>query len=283
MYIVSSRYAGIAYFSTPLREATVISPEADITVYDTTSAPFPLVVRGRHMVVAPPQGGVRRVVDVFEVANDSSRTRIAGSDGMTWRVALPREARDHGSSGGDLPAEAFRFTGGNAELLVAFPPGSRQVVLTYALPERGSIAVPVDAMNSLEVLVEGAGARVTGAGLTTEDPVTMEGRTFQRYTASPVRAGSFTIGGGGGGNAGRSALLAIAALSVALGFIVARRAPARVPAGGPRGADALAREIAALDHVYSGAGKQDGAGGEYYRARRAQLLERLVELEELKS
>jgi len=279
MYIVSSRYAGIAYFTTPLRDATVSSPDADITVYDTTSAIFPLTVRARHLVVAPAEGGVRRVVDVFEVANDSNRTLIAGPSGATWRVTLPRAARDHGSSGSDLPPEAFRFAGGNAELLVAFPPGARQVVLTYPIPASGSIDVPVvDPTATLEVLVEGAG-RVGGAGLMAEEPVSMDGRTFQRYTASTVGAGSsFSVGGGGPGNAPRVALLAIAAVAVALGIIVGRR-QANVPAvimARPV-AESLARQIAALDHVYSGSGKQDGPGGDYYRHRRGALLDRLVE------
>jgi hypothetical protein len=280
MYIVSSRYAGIAYFTTPLRDAVVTSPDADITVYDTTSTLFPLTVRGRHVVVAPPDGGVRRVVDVFEVANDSNRTLVDGTGGTTWRAPLPREARDPGSSGGDLPPEALRFTGGNAELVVPFPPGARQVVLTYAIPAGRSVDIPVvEATANLEVLLEGSGGRVTGAGLTAEEPVSMEGRTFQRYTASPVAAGSsFIVGGSGGtGNAGRVAMLAIAAVAVALGFLLARRAPARAPAGAPPGADALARQIAALDHVYSSAEKQDGPGGDYYRTRRAALLERLAE------
>jgi hypothetical protein len=281
MYIVSSRYAGIAYFTTPLRDAAVTSPDGDITVYDTTSAMFPLSVRGRHVVVAPPEGGVRRVVDVFEVANDSNRTLTAGTAGLTWRVALPREARDPGSSGGDLPPEAFRFSGGNAELLVPFPPGSRQVVLSYAIPAAGAVDIPVaDATGNLEVLVEGAGGRVTGAGLSAEEPVAMEGRTFQRYIASPVSAGSaFTVGGGGGtGNARRAALLAIAAVAVALGIVVGRKWASGVPAPvrGPT-SQSLARQIAALVHVYAAAGRQDGAGGAWYRTQRAALLERLVE------
>ena len=281
MYIVSSRYAGIAYFTTPLREAVVSSPDGDITVYDTTSAVFPLSVRARHVVVAPPEGGVRRVVDVFEVANDSNRTLIAGASGATWRVALPRKARDFGSSGGDLPPDAFRFSLADAELLVPFPPGSRQLVLTYAIPATGSIDIPVvDATGTLEVLIEGTGGRVTGAGLTAEEPVSMEGRTFQRFTASPVSASSsFVIGGsGGGGNASRLALLAIAVIAVALGIVVGRRASTDAARAPERPvAELLARQIVALDHVYAGAGKQEGPGGDYYRSRRAALMERLVE------
>lgn len=280
MYIVSSRYAGIAYFTTPLREATVTSPDADISVFDTTSATFPLTVRARHVVVAPAEtNGMRRVVDVFEVANDSSRTLIAGDSGRTWRVALPPDAREPGSSGGDLPPDAFRFTAGHAELVVPFPPGSRQVVLTYAIPAREAVSIPVpDAVTNLEVLVEGTVGRVSGAGLSAEAPVSMEGRTFQRFTASPVAAGtSFVVGGGGaGGSAGRVALLAVAAVAVALGIVVGRRSTSRATASPPArpASEALAREIAALDHVYA---RATGAGDAYYRSRRSTLMEQLIE------
>ena len=281
MYIVSSRYAGIAYFTTPLREANVTSPDADISVYDTTSAIFPLTVRARHVVVAPGEaGGLRRVVDVFEVANDSNRTLIAGVGGLTWRMPLPEKATDPGSSGGDLPPEAFRFTAGRAELVVPFPPGSRQVVLTYAIPSRGSVTIPVpDPVTNLEVLVEGPG-RVSGAGLTAEEPVSMEGRTFQRYTASPVTGGvSFNVTMGGvGGNATRVVLLAVAAVAVALGIVVGRRSMTRrgSPATRPS-AEAIAREIAALDHVYATPDRAGETAAAQYRARRSALMERLID------
>jgi hypothetical protein len=284
MYIVSARYAGVAYFTSPLRERAVRSPDADVTVYDTTSSAFPLAVRARHVVIAPPDaGGVRRVVDVYEVANDSNRTLVAGANGSTWRLRLPDGAREPGSSGGDLPPEAFRFSEGNADLLVPFPPGARQVVLTYGIPSGSPVTMPVAAATStLEVLVEGTGATVRGAGLSAEDTVSLEGRTFQRFTASPVAAGaSFVVAGGSGwpGRAGRLALVAVAAIAVALGIVIGRRGAGRpVAADAPRPAsEALAREIAALDHVYVEPARQAGEGGEHYRSRRAALIGRLVE------
>jgi len=282
MYIVSARYAGVAYFTTPLREATVTSPDGDVSVYDTTSSAFPLTVRARHVVVAPPDaGGLRRVVDVLEVANDSTRTLVASPSGRTWRLSLPEDATQPGSSGGDLPPEAFRFDGTHADLVVPFPPGSRQLVLTYAIPARRTVSIPLpDAVATLEVLVEGGGGDATGAGLTREDQVSMEGRTFQRFTAASVPAGSsFSVGrvGGGGCIAGRTALLAVAVLAVALGIIVGRRAPQGVTATTTRPAtETLARQIAALDHVYAAPERQSGAGGEHYRARRAALLDQLI-------
>jgi hypothetical protein len=41
--------------------------------------------------------------------------------------------------------------------------------------------------------------------------------------------------------------------------------------------EALAREIAALDHVYAAPAKEEGAAGEYYRSRRAALVTQLLE------
>lgn len=282
MYIVSTRYAGVAYFTTPLREAAVTSPDADVSVYDTTSAAFPLSVRARHVVVAPADaGGLRRIVDVLEVANDSTRTLVASPTGRTWRLTLPADATQPGASGGDMPAEAFRFEGANADLTVPFPPGSRQLVITYAIPAGRTVSIPVaDAVSTLEVLVEGGGGTASGAGLTREDQVSLEGRTFERYTAASVPAGSsFSVERvGGGGNAGRLALLAVAAIAVALGIIVGRRDPEKAtPIAGPRiTKDSLARHIAALDHVYATPERQAGTGGDHYRARRAALLDQLI-------
>jgi hypothetical protein len=282
MYIVSARYAGVAYFTTPLREANVGSPDADISVYDTTSAVFPLTVRARHVVVSPGESGKRRVVDVFEVANDSSLTLVSGAAGATWRVALPPEATDPGSSGGDLPPDAFRFGSGVAELLVPFPPGSRQVVLTYAIPARSATIPITDATANLEVLLEGAEGRVSGAGLTGEEPVSLEGRTFQRYTAAPAPAGaSVVVSGGSSGSATRVALLAVAVVAVALGIVVGRRGGRSTTGNGAElvatGPDAIARAIAALDHVYADEARREGAAGAHYRDRREALLRRLVE------
>jgi hypothetical protein len=285
MYIVSARHSGVAYFTSPLREKAVSGPEADVVVFDTTSRSFPMTVRSRHFVIAPPDAdGIRRVVDVFEVANDSARTLVSGSAGpATWRVRLPEGVSDPSSSGGDMPPDAFRFAGGNAELVVPFPPGARQLVLTYAMPAGASLTVPLEhATTTLEVLLEGGGATVSGAGLAAEAPVTMEGRSFQRFVASQVPAAStFSVSGGGGpgGRAGRLALLAVAAVAVASGIVLGRRARATalevVVAGSP--SDALAREIAALDHVYDAPGETAGPDREAYFARRAGLMARLSE------
>ncbi len=74
MYFIASSYDGIAYFTPPLRNAITATGDADLLVYDTTSAPVPIHVRGRHVIVtAPDTGKTRGVIEVYELSNDSSR------------------------------------------------------------------------------------------------------------------------------------------------------------------------------------------------------------------
>lgn len=292
MYIVSARHDGVAYFTAPLRDKAVRGPEADVTVYDTTSVAFPMTVRARHFVLAPAANGVRRVVDVFEVVNDSSRTLVGRDGGATWRADLPEGARNGSSSGGDMPPEAFRFAERSAELIVPFPPGPRQLVLTYEIPANGATAVTMPAgVGTLEVLVEGDGASIDGASLAAEAPVAMEGRSFQRYVSSTVPAGAtFTVRGAGtgmGGRSGRVALLALAVIAVALGAVLSRRAGMPGATGVARGAatvvartpaDTIARDVATLDRVYAAPANAGAVAQAVYHERRDALMARLADV-----
>jgi hypothetical protein len=156
-------------------------------------------------------------------------------------------------------------------------------VLSYGIPPEGTVEVPVGAGTArLEVLVEGGGVTLGGPTLSAEAPVTMEGRTFQRFVGGPVTTdAAFSLRWGAGmfGRAGRLALLALAAVALALGVVVGRRVPSRsaapevAPAGGP---DTLARAIATLDHVYAVPARQDEGSQAAWQARRSELKSRLV-------
>lgn len=54
IHFVSVSYAGITYFSAPLRNPIVRGDDADMTVFDTTSRPVTITQRGRHIVVSAP-------------------------------------------------------------------------------------------------------------------------------------------------------------------------------------------------------------------------------------
>src|ERR687886_1973844 len=100
----------MAYFSAPLRAPRVPGTDAELTVYDTTSGPLPLHVRGRHIVVSSPRAsGAREVVEVYELANDSSLTLVSPDDARpTWSTVIPAAARDFEVGQGDVSRSAVR-------------------------------------------------------------------------------------------------------------------------------------------------------------------------------
>jgi hypothetical protein len=298
IYFVSAVYGGIAYFTNPLRTADTRSPEADIAVFDTTTRAFPLTVRGRHLIVGSLDStGSRTVVEVFELSNDSSLTIVAtdAADAQpTWRVALPRVARDVKAGQGDLPADAFVQSEGEVALYAALPPGLKQLSVSYSVPGNAfplpfSIA---DGAVVLEVLLEEPDASVVGANLVAAEPVALEGRQFQRFLAQDVRAGdSITVRAPGDADGGSRLYVTVLLGAIALLMLTtllragARKqrpygeAPLRAMAPAPElpTPERLAREIADLDAAFAAQANPSDAVRDAYEKRRAELADVLRE------
>jgi hypothetical protein len=283
LYIVSARYQGIAYFTAPLRQAQVSSPEGDVLVYDTTSRPIALQVRGRHLVLTRGSGSLPRVFDVLEIANDSSLTLVAGSGGYTWETLLPSNALRPSASGGDIPPQTVVFAEGRARVTAPFSPGVRQLVLSYEVTG-SSLSIPLDTpISVLELLVEeGSGGVLRSAPLQRQEDVSLEGRRFQRYLGLEVQSGSVLEvalqGGGSSRRWPRFLPVLLAALALVLGTMYGRRAigpklAAPVPLSNYSAAE-LARATAAIDFLRERKGV-DPATRSFLEARRAELMQAL--------
>ena len=269
IYFVSSTYDGIAYFSQPLHGAVVHGGDADVTVFDTTSAPVPMSVRGRHLIVsAPAADGVRDVVEVFEISNDSAVTLVSPGRGNapTWSAALPPGAERFAGGQGDVSPDAITEVGGRADVVAPFAPGVKQLSYRYSLPAAAfPLRMRLEKPTSvLEVLIEEPTARLTGAGLRETNAVSLGGRTFRRFLGQDL-PGSETIEVGvpGLGARKQSLFFAVVVLAVGAAMLVAlARAFSRGRAGGAvaarpsvavpvRRGDRLAQEIAELDDAFS--------------------------------
>ena len=192
LHFVSSRYAGIAYFSPPLRNARVSGGDADVVVYETSSDASTLLVQGRHLVVSAPRDGRREVAEIFELSNPGTQTLVA-RDSVTpiWWTALPAAAESASvAPTGDISAGAVQFRDGRAELFAPISPGVRQVALTYLLNDDAfPLTIPLQRSAALvEVLLEEPRADVEGAKLTAVAPATIEGRQFRRFLAQEAPA-----------------------------------------------------------------------------------------------
>lgn len=198
LYFVSASYGGVAYFTPPLAHNVVRGAEAEIAVFDTTSGPVPISARGHHIIVsAVDASGTRTLTEVYELANDSSVTRVAPSrgEGAVWSAPFPAQASGFRVTQGDVPAAAFKFENGTASVYAPLAPGIKQLAFTYALPARAfPLSMPiVRDTQILEVLIEEEKGTVSGAKLAEQAPVAIERRSFRRFLADDVPASSVAL------------------------------------------------------------------------------------------
>jgi hypothetical protein len=287
LYFVSASFGGIAYFGSPLRAAVVRGDDGIISVFDTTSKRVPLRINGRHLIVSSSDASQRReVVEVFEVSNDSSVTRVAGgSDSATFRVALPKGAEGFGAGQGDVPGEAMAMVRGRVEVYAPFAPGIKQLSFRYLLPRDAfPLSVPLDSTTELmEVLLEDSTGTVEGARLVRQGPVESSGRTFVRWFADTLPPNavvrvSFPAGPAGRPRVPQFAVVAaaLAALMLfALRFVARRRAPA--PAAGEVEPERLAQRIASLDATFERRRSPTDEERATYQAERERLKRELTD------
>ncbi|MDB4891605.1 MAG: hypothetical protein JWL61_3460 [Gemmatimonadetes bacterium] len=258
VYFAAAVYRGIAYFSTPIQSARVSGEEGAITVFDTTSKPINLTVRGHHVVVSAPRpDGSRDVVEVWELSNDTTVT-VVGRDTLApvWTTLLPKGATSMRAGQGDVSADAIVARGNRVAMLAPFGPGVKQVSYSYSVPSSSfPLSVSIDKPTTvLEVLVEEPLAQVTGSTLRATDAAVTSGRTFKRFLGQDAPPGeSVLITVPVTSAATRTRVLAVLAGAIALIMVGAlartlMRRGARVPAARPvLETTSLVAAIAALD------------------------------------
>ena len=287
VYFVSTSRGGVSYFTPPVRERVARGGLADLLVFDTTSAPIPINVRGRHVIVTAPDsatGRVRTLVEAYELSNDSSVTRIArGRQGITFDAALPEGVTEIAPGQGDVSSDAMAVLDGRIRLNAPLSPGLKQVTFSYELPvATDPIELLVESATTvLEVLVEDANAQVTGAGLVAVDPVQIEGRAFRRFLAQDVAAAqTFSVSVPPAASSRQLRLMLIvtavgAAMLLGLGMFVMRGGPGGFTRRRVDDPEALALAVAALDAAHERiAAPTEQQKAEHYLAR-ARLKGRL--------
>ena len=199
VYFVSASHDGIAYFTPPLAEGKVTGDDAEITVFDTTSGHVPMSLRGHHVVVSAVDANARRsVMEVYDLSNDSSVTRVAIGDrpeDATWQVHLTPGATDFQVSQGDISAAAVAYTNGVVNVFAPIAPGIKQLSFSYSLPANAfPLKLPLEKETGVyEILIEEKAGSVTGPHLKEVDPVTVEERNFRRFLASDMPENSVAV------------------------------------------------------------------------------------------
>jgi hypothetical protein len=199
IYFVSASYDGIAYFTPPLAEGNVTGDDGEVTVFDTTSHSVPTSLRGHHVVVsAVDANGLRSVVEVYDLSNDSSVTRISPTDtpkDATWQTHVPPGLTNFQVTQGDIPASAVSYRNGVVSVYAPIAPGIKQLSFSYSLPAKSfPLRLPLEkATGVYELMIEEKAGSVTGPHVREVDPVTVEGRNFRRFLASDMPENSVAV------------------------------------------------------------------------------------------
>jgi hypothetical protein len=199
VYFVSASHDGIAYFTPPLPEGRVSGDDGEIAVFDTTSTRVPMSLRGHHVVVSAVDANARRaVMEVYDLSNDSSVTRVAVGDkpeNATWQVHLTPGATDFRVAQGDISAAAVSYVNGAVNVFAPIAPGMKQLSFSYSLPANAfPLKLPLEKETGIyEILIEEKAGSVTGPHLKEVDPVTVEERNFRRFLASDMPENSVAV------------------------------------------------------------------------------------------
>lgn len=288
MYLATATHGGLAYFAAPARAGVPVT-DAVIELFDTTSAPVPIHVTGRHLVVsAPDADGRRSIVEVYELQNDTVVTRIGTRDRPAFVAALPRDAADPTASQGDFTGEAVVRVPQGLAVVAPISPGLRQLAFNYRLP---ATAFPfaldlADSASVVEVLLEEPTGQVVAEGMTAMGAVTSEGRSFVRFLGRNVPAGRRLevrvppVPQGAAVSWPWLALLGVAALGAIAWAMRPRRAGTPVARSVPPAVDRAAELRAAIDGVTATLESPDTAPSSLasLRAYRAQLEQELTAL-----
>ncbi|MBM4188764.1 MAG: hypothetical protein FJ206_15785 [Gemmatimonadetes bacterium] len=275
-FLVSARFAGIEYFSTPLatnpaRPDTAIA----LIVYDTSAA-VAVGTRSRTLIVAAPDAvGARTVIDWLVISNRGRATRVGvDSLGGTWSAVLPIGARN--PQLGDprlsqISPEAVAFRGDSVVVTAPIAPGDKELLLQYELPaSRPKLELDLAAIDSVDLFLEET-ATAAPPGWAVSDSQAFEGRRFRRLTKGQGAGPSLALRFPGMGLAPERVLPGLVGL-VALGLtllgwrLLSRPANQRVD-----DPVALADQIVAVDRQL----EVPGADRDALMAERAGALSRL--------
>jgi hypothetical protein len=189
-YIAITTFEGVSYISSPFARPTVTGDDATIMVFDTTSPPYPIGVAGRHIIVtAPDTANRRRIVEVYELLNDSVHTVIGTEKNPVWRATLPPHANDvQINPEGDISPAMTKVERGGLIVFAPVSPGLRQLSFTYTLgPDEFPWVMPVvDSTAVFELLVQESDAMVEGGGFTEVRGVQQDGIPFRRFLSQAV-------------------------------------------------------------------------------------------------
>ena len=232
IYVVSTWHAGIAYFTEPIAPGRSRSDLRPLYVYDTSSTgPAVRVMRRLLTVARAKRDGSRDVLELMELENPGVATRVARDTlRPTWTGAIPPVAIQFRVGQGDVSPQVVTRRGDSVAVYGPLPPGERkQLSYTYVLSATvRRVSVPIDQpTEEVDLLLEDTAAVVAAGKLDSLGMEDIGGRRFARYRTPPLAPGAELAIAFSERPLAPEALVpfivGVAALALAVGFVVALR------------------------------------------------------------
>ncbi len=280
VYLLSSGYAGIEYFSSPLHTNSDLPDTGLVLFVSDTSSRAPIHVESRHLVVSKPgSDGTRAALEIVVLGNDGSETRVA-RDSLTpvWGARLPAGALGFQVGQGDVGPDGLMLRNDSVVLVSPVAPGQKQLLYTYALPAApGRVRMPVgDSIAVANVLLEEFDRTVTGGGIAKADSQQIESRSFQQW-AGPVPSGAVIEIDFPGNSVGWILPLLVGGVALTLLLVGLQALRRRPMSGAAPGTHPPLEQLARLDAKF--AGREHLVSAEEWTAYQQQRSRLKTELE----
>jgi hypothetical protein len=255
VYLLSSGYAGIEYFSSPLHTNGDLPDTGLVLFVSDTSSSTPIHVESRHLVIGKPgPDGTRSALEIVVLGNEGAVTRVArDSLSPVWGTRLPKGALAFQVGQGDVGPDGLLMRGDSVVLVSPVAPGQKQLMYTYALPaEPGAIELPIgDSIATANVLLEEFDRTVSGGGISKADSQKIESRSFQQW-AGPVPAGAVIRIDFPGNTVAWVLPLLVGGVALTLVFVGMRALQRRPQTVAAPAYNAALEQLARLDAKYAG-------------------------------
>lgn len=294
VFFASVEHGGINYFGPLIQIAAQLDSIYVVRAFDSQPAPpggAVLPVSARYILLEEVPDVGWSATDLVHVAYQGERTLVSAPGGATFVYPLPAGATNLEIGGNQMAPDAATLTeDGNLRITSAIPPGEREFVVRYHVPDPFlTLRFPGNTTEA-ELLVKEPAPPMEVEGLQAAPPVEMEpGVHYRRYAGGDLNDVTVVIRRGKG-----EPLLPTRWLAVGLALLLASAAlygvlrphpqmanAAGAAAPGPPGLSSFERrqrlllEVAHLDEAHAACRI---ASADEWAARRRALLELVHEL-----
>jgi len=194
VYFATADYLGVRYFGPPLHPGEARDAYS-IAVFDTVaaaSAPVPIRIIHRDMVLLPEQLGGWEVNEILQIVNPGAVTLVAPTGMPTWEFKIPEEAFAFEVGEGGSESTGIVRMGERVIISEPLVPGVREVFIRYRVPgSLSEFAIPVTASTStFNLLIAQPAPDVVATGFGDPEPFEADGRAFAAYRAAGLEPGA---------------------------------------------------------------------------------------------